>query len=101
MLRPLSHTERSLGRRWIGKQKITLGGKKLLPLVPILTISSRKLVEETSVFLSIYTSRFVNFNSISPEGDDKLIEIHSSSRHYELATAVRCMKMLLSGGRSD
>jgi hypothetical protein len=75
---------------------ITMGGKKLLALISILNISSHKLVEETSVFLSIYTLRFVSFNIISLKGDDKLIEIHSSSRHYELAAAVRCMKMLLN-----
>lgn len=65
---------------------ITLGGRKtLLALVPILTISSLKLVEETLVFLSIHTTSWsVNINSISPE-----LEIHSSSRLHELATAVR------------
>jgi len=70
---------------------ITTGGrKKLLALVPILTISSHKFVEETSVFLSIHTtSWFVNVNNISLEGDDTLLKIHSSSRLHELATAVR------------
>lgn len=66
---------------------ITLGGIKiLLALVPILTISSHKLVEGTSVFLSMHTtSWFVNVN-ISPEDDATLLEIHSSSRLHELAT---------------
>jgi len=41
---------------------ITMGGrKKLLALVPILTVPSHNFVEETSVFLSIHTtSWFVN-----------------------------------------
>jgi hypothetical protein len=45
---------------------ITLRGRKiLLALVPILTISSHKLLEETSVFLSIHiTSWFANSDMI-------------------------------------
>jgi hypothetical protein len=70
---------------------ITLGERKIvLALVALLPISSHKLVEETSVFLCIYTtSWFVNVNNISPEGDATLLKIQSSSRLHELATAVR------------